>query len=89
MRSCSRLNDKLHIGDQVLQIDHKDVHSLAMVQRFFRQPRDEMVELVLRRLPLANVYAITRHSDRQTLGIKRKGGSSEVRIYVDLQNKDQ
>ena len=64
MRACPQLNDKLHIGDQVLQIGHNDVHHLAMVHRFFRQPRDELVELVLRRLPLANVYAITRQSDR-------------------------
>ena len=80
MRACPRLNDKLHIGDQVLQINKKDVHSMAAAQKFFRQLKDEMVELVLRRLPLANVYSITRNLDRQPLGIKREGGTAEVRI---------
>ena len=80
MRACPELNGILNIGDQVLQIDKGGVPSLAAAKRFFRQNTTGFtVELVLRRLPLAKVLAITRKLDRQPLGIRREGGTAEVR----------
>ncbi|KAK3094675.1 hypothetical protein FSP39_004799 [Pinctada imbricata] len=82
MRACPRLSDKLHIGDRVIQINQIDVSNTIMAHKVIKHSNQDMMELVVKRLPLAKVFSITRTLNRQPLGIKREGGTAEI-SYVD------
>ncbi|XP_061186103.1 uncharacterized protein LOC133194135 isoform X1 [Saccostrea echinata] len=81
MKTCPRLSDKLHIGDQLLKINDKKVKNSADAQRMYKSG-EETVVLTVHRLPYAQVIAIHRQENKQPIGIQREGGTSKI-VYVD------
>ena len=78
MKKYPRLYDKFHIGDQVLSVNDVQVTDLAFTSKIVKHIKAEYVELTIRRLPNASVFAIQRGNEGENLGIKREGGTAEV-----------
>lgn len=81
MKTCPRLNDKIHIGDQLLKINDKRVKNSADAQKMYKSAEDSVI-LTVQRLPYAQVIAIHRQETKQPIGIQRDGGTSKI-VYVD------
>ncbi|XP_056004609.1 uncharacterized protein LOC125657945 isoform X7 [Ostrea edulis] len=81
MKTCPRLSDKVHIGDQLLKINDKKVKNSTDAQRMYKIA-EETVTLTVHRLPYAQVIAIHRQENKQPIGIQREGGTSKI-VYVD------
>ena len=81
MKTCPRLNDKLHIGDLLIKINDKRVKSSADAQKMYKSA-DETVTLTVHRLPYAQVIAIHRQETKQPIGIQRDGGTSKVCLDI-------
>lgn len=77
MKTCPRLSDKVHIGDQLLKINDKKVKNSTDAQRMYKIA-EETVTLTVHRLPYAQVIAIHRQENKQPIGIQREGGTSKV-----------
>lgn len=77
MKTCPRLNDKIHIGDQLLKINDKRVKNSADAQKMYKSAEDSVI-LTVQRLPYAQVIAIHRQETKQPIGIQRDGGTSKV-----------
>lgn len=77
MKTCPRLNDKIHIGDQLLKINDKRVKNSADAQKMYKSAEDSVM-LTVQRLPYAQVIAIHRQETKQPIGIQRDGGTSKV-----------
>ncbi|XP_012939292.1 mucin-17 [Aplysia californica] len=76
------LHGKLHIGDLLFSINKIKVNSTEMAYKLLKHVTDPKIEVVMRRMPFAKVFAIRRSAEGQSLGIKREGGTGEI-IYVD------
>ena len=85
VKKYPRLYDKFHIGDQVLSVNDVQVSDLAFAQKIVKHIKAEFVELTIRRLPNASVFAIQRSVEGENLGIKREGGTAEVH-YTNINN---
>ena len=72
------LHGKFHIGDQLISICSVTVTSAAMAQKVLKHPITDPVEMLVRRLPHAQVLAIRRLAEGENIGIKRNGGTAEV-----------
>lgn len=82
VKKYPRLYDKFHIGDQVLSVNDVQVTDIAFTHKIVKHIKADYVELTIRRLPYANVYAIQRSMEGENLGLKREGGTGEI-IYID------
>lgn len=82
VKKFPRLYDKFHIGDQVLSVNDVQVVDLAFTHKIVKHIKADYVELTIRRLPNASVFAIQRSMEGENLGIKREGGTGEI-VYVD------
>ncbi|CAG5116416.1 unnamed protein product [Candidula unifasciata] len=76
------LHGKLHLGDLVFSVNGSRVTSADTAQKLLKQAPSSNIELMLHRMPYAQVFAIHRSAEGQSLGIKRNGGTGEI-IYVD------
>ena len=88
VKKYPRLYDKFHIGDQVLSVNDVQVTDIAFTHKIVKHIKADYVELTIRRLPYANVYAIQRSMEGENLGLKREGGTGEVncKIYITILN---
>ncbi|KAK3587477.1 hypothetical protein CHS0354_003614 [Potamilus streckersoni] len=82
LKKYARLFDKFHIGDQLVAIQDVQVSDLSFVQKVVKNCQSQTMEVIIRRLPHAQVYAIRRNAECENLGIKRDGGTAEI-LYVD------
>lgn len=82
VKKYPRLYDKFHIGDQVLSVNDVEVADLSFTSKILKHIKADYVELTIRRLPNASVFAIQRSMEGESLGIKREGGTGEI-VYID------
>ncbi|KAL4231615.1 hypothetical protein ACF0H5_009195 [Mactra antiquata] len=82
VRKYPKLYDKFHIGDELLSINDVQVSDLSFANKVIKNIKADTVEITIRRLPLAKVFAIQRSNEGESLGIKREGGTAEI-VYVD------
>ena len=79
-----RLSESIHIGDEVTKINDIRVTSAHMARKTLKGCNTEQVDLVIKRLPYAQVMAICRHHNGEKLGIQRLGGTAEVKINKNV-----
>ena len=72
------LHSKFHIGDQLTSVCNVKVTSAATALKMLKHPVVELVEMLVKRTPHAQVLAIRRVAEGQNIGIKRNGGTAEV-----------
>ncbi|KAL3863859.1 hypothetical protein ACJMK2_005586 [Sinanodonta woodiana] len=82
LKKYPRLFDKFHIGDQLVAIQDVQVSNLSFVQKVVKNYQSQMMEVTIRRLPHAQVFAIRRNVEGDNIGIKRDNGTAEI-LYVD------
>ena len=73
------LHGKLHVGDLILSINKVKVTSVDVAYKLLKNASEPKIEVELRRMPHATVLAIRRNAEGENLGIKREGGTGEVR----------
>ena len=59
-----------------------EVSDLSFTSKILKHIKSDYVELTIRRLPNASVFAIQRNMEGENLGIKREGGTGEVGIVL-------
>ncbi|XP_060597687.1 uncharacterized protein LOC132751519 isoform X3 [Ruditapes philippinarum] len=82
VKKFPRLYDKFHIGDQLISINDVQVTDLSFAHKLVKNVKAENIEISIRRLPNAKVFAIQRSAEGESLGIKRDGGTAEI-LYID------
>lgn len=82
VKKYPRLYDKFHIGDQLQAINDVQVSDVAFANKLVKNVKAENIEITIRRLPNARVFAIQRAAEGESLGIKREGGTAEI-LYID------
>ena len=85
-RDFPSLHGKLHLGDQLISVNGVKVTTVDVAQKLLKGATTPKITMVLHRMPYAKVFAIRRDAEGQSLGIKREGGSGEVRIKHDTLN---
>jgi hypothetical protein len=91
------LYNAFHVGDQIVSVSGVAVRSAADFHRLVKAPvskgqaaaaptataqSEHHVEVIIRRLPLAQVFHLRREVDGQPLGIVTNGGTAEIRDVV-------
>ena len=64
----------------MLSVNDVEVADLSFTSKILKHIKADYVELTIRRLPNASVFAIQRNMEGENLGIKREGGTGEVSI---------
>ncbi|KAK7494678.1 hypothetical protein BaRGS_00014076 [Batillaria attramentaria] len=76
------LHNKFHVGDQVISVCNNKVTSAAAAHKMLKHPTSDLVEMLVKRTPHAQVLTIRRAAEGENIGIKRNGGTAEI-LYVD------
>ena len=88
------LFNAFHIGDQILSVAGQPVRTASDFNKLVKSKpvgsaaSQEVphVEVIVRRLPFAQVYHLKREVDGQPLGLVMCGNTSEVREYLIVKN---
>ncbi|XP_033632898.1 uncharacterized protein LOC117294549 [Asterias rubens] len=70
---CSALNKKLHVGDQLRQINEQIVVDPVIANTLFTTSANEQIALVIRRLPHAKVRHLHRLTTEENWGVEVEG----------------
>ena len=81
-----RLADRVHIGDQLLEVEGIRITNMSHAYKVFKMTKSERVVMVIRRLPYAHIVAIRRSIDKERLGFTRENGTAEVFIVYTSYN---
>lgn len=79
------LHSKFHIGDQVISICNVRVTTAAQALKLLKNSSADVIEMLIKRMPHAKVLAIRRSAEGESIGIKRNGGTGEVKTCMFCQ----
>ena len=77
------LYNAFHIGDQIVSVGGSAVRTTSEFHKMIKQKTPELhIEIIIRRLPFAQVFHLRREIDGQPLGIVTHANTPEIREII-------